>query len=87
MAFTCLRLTDNEKGTMLADRSDDNTEGIWRFWREIAVRSGNTEGIWRFWREVAVRSGRLLIRELVAFIAAEYGPRSYGCKPIESSIT
>ena len=46
MAFTCSRLTDNEKETILTDRSHDNTQGIWRFWREIAVESGNTEGIW-----------------------------------------
>ncbi len=87
MAFTCSMLIDNEKETMLADWSDDNTEGIWRFWREIAVGSGNTEGIWKCWREIAVGSGKQPIRELVAFIAEKYGLRSYGCKPIESSVT
>ena len=70
-----------------ADMTHDNTEGIWRFWREIAVGFGNTEGIWRFWREIAVGSGKQPIRELVAFIAVEYSLRSYSCKPIESSVT
>ena len=31
---------DNEKETMLADWSHDNTQGIWRFWQEISVESG-----------------------------------------------
>ncbi len=70
MAFTCSRLIDNEKETMLADLSHDNTDGIQRFWWEMAVGSGEQP-----------------IRELVAFIAVEYGLRSYGCKPIESSVT
>ncbi len=48
---------------------------------------GNTGGIWRFWQEIAVGSGKQPIRELVAFIAVEYAVRSYGCKPIESSVT
>ena len=57
------------------------------FWREIAVGSGNTGGNWRFWREIAVGSWRQPIRELVAFIAVEYGLRSYGSKPIDNSVT
>ncbi len=75
------------KGKMLADWSHDNTEGIRGFWQEIAVGSGNTGGIWGFWQEIAVGSGKQPIRELVASIAVEYGLRSYGCKPIESSVT
>ena len=63
------------------------TQRVSRFWREIAVGSGNTEGIWRFRREIAVVSGKQPIRDLVAFIAVEYGLRSYGGKPIESSVT
>ncbi len=47
----------------------------------------NTEDIRRFWQEIAVGSGKQPIRELVAFIAVEHGLRSYGCKPIESSVT
>ncbi len=72
---------------MKRKQSHDNREDIWRFWREIAVGSGSTGGIWRFWREIAVGSGKQPIREIVAFIAVEYGLRSYGCKPIGSSVT
>ncbi len=55
-------------------------------WKK-AVGSGNTERIRGFWHEIAVGSGKQPIRELAASIAVEYGLKSYGCKPIESSAT
>ncbi len=62
------------------NRSHDNTLKDLGILAGKGVGSGNLAG-------KGVESEEQPIRGLIAFIAVEYGVRSYGFKPIESSVT